>query len=113
MNHYIMTNLTLVGKVFCDTSRGFTSESLKLKNIYLLDKGDQTRISTLNSQQNLINLINHSRANLIFKINDQANNLTQCGKLINNVLIRRLEITHSFKDISELINLIEDDLFRI
>jgi hypothetical protein len=101
---------TLAGKVFCDTSRGFTSKSIRLKKIYLLKKGTQTRISTLNSQKNLIDLINHSVANQIFQINDQASNLTQCGKLINKVIIHRLEITHSFKDISELINLIEDDL---
>ena len=47
-----------------------------------------------------------------FKINDQANNLNQCGNLINNVNYQHLEVNHSFKDISELINLIENDLSR-
>jgi len=101
---------TLVGKVFCDASRGFSPETVRLKRIYLLERGNQTRISTLNSQKNLIDLIYHSVANNIFLVNDQSNNLTQCVNLINNVIIQRLEVIHSFKDMSKLINLIEDDL---
>ncbi len=103
---------TLQGKIFCEASRGFSSESLRLEKIYFLEKGVQTGISTLNSQKNLIDLINHSVANRIFQVNDQANNLIQCGKLIKNVLINRLEVNHSFKNIPQLINLIEDDLSR-
>jgi hypothetical protein len=101
---------TIVGKLFCDASCGYSPKSLKLKKIYLLEKGDQTRISTLNSQETLIDLISHSTANRIFKDFDQVNNLTQCVNLINNINFNRLEFTHSFKNISELITLIEKDL---
>ena len=76
---------TLVGKIFCDASKGFSSEPLKLKKIYLLENGEETSISALNSQKTLINLISHSMANRIFKDTDQTNNLNQCANLINNV----------------------------
>jgi hypothetical protein len=101
---------TIVGKLFCDASYGYSPKSLELKKIYFLEKGDQTRISTLNSQETLIDLISHSTANRIFKEDDQVNNLTQCVNMINNINFNRLEFTHSFKNISELISLIENDL---
>jgi hypothetical protein len=103
---------TIVGKVFCDASHGFSQEPLMLNRVYSLERGNQTEIFTLNSKKTLMDLIIHSVANRIFQVNDQAKNLTQCANLINNVPIRRLEINHSFKDISKLINLIENDLFE-
>ena len=109
-NTNILTPIrTIAGKIFCDASHGFSPEPLKLKKIYLLEKGVQTKISTLNPQKILIDLIRHSTAKWIFNDSDQVNNLSQCANLINNVNFNRLEFTHSFKNISELINLIEND----
>ena len=101
---------TLLGKVFCDASRGFSPRKLRLKRIYLIEKGEKKKISNLDSQEKLMNLISYSLSSWIFEINDEANNLTQCANLIKNVHIKRLEVTHSFKDITKLINLIEDNL---
>ena len=104
---------TIIGKVFCDASREFSPEKLMLKRVYLIERGDRTRIFTLDSQKNLMNLICHSVYNLIFPSNkNQANNLNQCSNLIKNVQIRRLEVIHSFNNISGLIELIEDDLTK-
>ena len=100
---------TMAGKVFCDASNGFTTKPLKLKNIYLLENGIQTSISTSNSQKTLIDLIKHSTAYRIFKDTDQAKNLTQCANLINNIKLHRLEFKHSFRNITELITIIEKD----
>ena len=62
---------TIIGKIYCDTSNNFSSESLPLKKIYLVEKGVQTRISTLNAHETLIDLIRHSVAYGIFKDTDQ------------------------------------------
>ncbi len=95
---------TYAGKVFCDASRGFSQGPIKLKKIYILENGKKTRISIFNSQENVINLIRHSIANKIFEDNkDQAKNLIQCANLINNTLISRLEISHSFKNLPDLV----------
>lgn len=110
-NTNILTPIrTIAGKLFCDASRGFSPEPLKLKKIYLLEKGVQTNISTLNPQKILIDLISHSTAKWIFNDSDQVNNFSQCANLINNISLHRLEFTHSFKNISEIITLIEKDL---
>lgn len=101
---------TIAGKLFCDASRGFSPEPVQLKGIYILEKSENIGITSLNSQKDLLDLILHSTAHRIFNGKDQANNLIQCANLINNIHIRRLEVTHSFKDISKTIELIREDI---
>lgn len=103
---------TIAYKSFCDASNGFSSKPVKLERIYILEKGDQVGISALNSQKDLLNLIIHSTAHRIFNQKDQAKNLKQCANLINNIKISRLEVIHSFEDISKIIDVIEEDLSK-
>jgi len=100
---------TIVGKVFCDASWGFTPESIRLKRIYILEESNQTRISVYRSQENLIDLIRHSIANRIFQHTTQKENLVHCAQLINSASVRRLEISHSFGKIHELVTVVEED----
>jgi len=102
---------TYAGKIFCDASKGFSPEPVELKRIYILEEGEKTRISNFKSQESVINLIRHSTANRVMQDHkDQAKNLIQCANLIKNTIISRLEIAHSFKDLPDMVNLIEDDL---
>ena len=101
---------TLAGKVFCDASHGASPEPVVLKRVYVLEKTDKMGISILKSQENLIDLIRHSVANRIFQHTAQQENLFQCAQLINNVSVRKLEMTHSYEDIQQLITVIEDDI---
>ncbi|BDZ71695.1 hypothetical protein [Methanobacterium petrolearium] len=103
---------TIVGKIFCDASHGFSPEPLICERIYVIEKGDTMGISTLKSQENLMDLIRHSVANRIFQHTTQKENLIHCAQLVNNVTVKQLEITHSFGKIQELVKMIEDDLER-
>lgn len=100
---------TIAGKLFCDASRGFSPEPLRLKRIYLLDKGDGIGVSSLGSQENLMDLIRHSVAHRVFADTDQAENLLQCARLVNNVSINGLKVNHSFESLPELVKAIEED----
>lgn len=104
---------TMVGKLFCDASHGFSPEPVPLKGIYILEKGEDVGIKSLYSQKDLLDLIIHSTAHRIFKEKDQTNNFLQCANLINNIPIRRLELAHSFKDMSKIIKTIEEDASRL
>lgn len=104
---------TIAGKLFCDASSGFSPESVALKGIYILEKGEDIGIKSLDSQKDLLDLIIHSTAHRIFREKDQAKNLLQCANLINNIPVRRLEVTHSFKDIPKTIKAIEEDVSRL
>lgn len=101
---------TLAGKLFCDASFGFSREPLNLKRIYLLEKNDEIEIYNLNLQDNLLDLITHSTANYSFTDTDQVKNLFKCSKLINNITIKGLKVKHSFNEVDNLIELIEEDL---
>ena len=100
---------TLAGKVFCDASYQYSPTPLILERIYLLENGDKIEASLLKSQENLIDLIRHSVANRIFQHTTQRENLIQCAQLVNNVRVRRLEVTHSFVRILDLVRVIEED----
>lgn len=100
---------TIVGKVFCDASFKFSPEPVSLKRIYIIEKGDKVGVSVLKSQENLIDLIRHSTGNRIFQQTTQKENLIHCAQLINSVSVRRLEISHSFDEIGELVRVIEED----
>lgn len=109
-NTEILTPIrTLAGKMFCDASHQFSPKPVYLKRIYMLEKNEENRIYELDSQDNLLDLITHSTANYSFTEKEQAENLMKCAKLINNVTIKGLKIKHSFKEIPQLIKLIEED----
>ena len=80
-----------------------------LKRIYVLEKTDKMGITRLKSQETIIDLIRHSVANRIFQHTTQKENLIHCAQLINKVKVRKLEISHSYPDIQQLINMVEDD----
>lgn len=101
---------TIVGKMFCDASYDFSPEPVILKRIYILERDNKIGVSSLKSQENLIDLIRHSVANRIFQHTAQRGNLIYCAQLVNNVSVKRLEISHSFSDIPELIRIVEKDL---
>ncbi|MFA0833865.1 MAG: hypothetical protein ACC609_07640 [Methanobacterium formicicum] len=124
----ILTPLkTLAGKVFCDASYQFSPEPVKLERIYVIEKVQDgvagsvipeldnaeaivnMGILVLKSQENLIDLIRHSVANRIFQQTTQKANLIKCAQLVNNVTVKRLILVHSFNNIPELINIIEND----
>lgn len=107
--HILSPIRTLVGKSLCDASNGFSSEPLKLKKIYLLEKGQTMRIFKLKSQDVLIKLINNSVANEIFSKKDQVKNLIECTNLINNASISILKINHSYNTLPNSIIQIEND----
>ncbi len=105
----ILTHIrTYAGKVFCDTSRGFSLEAVNLTKIFILEESENNRISIFKPQENLINLILYSIPYGIFDNNniDRSNNFTQIAKLINNIYVYRLEHSHSFKNLPKSIDLV-------
>lgn len=101
---------TYAGKLFCDASRDFLQEPVKLKKIYILEKSSKNQLSALKSQETLIELIRYSIPNWIFQNSDQAKNLTKFALLLKQSKVHRLEVLHSFEDIFEIIQLVENDI---
>lgn len=89
---------------------GFLAEPLPLKNIYILQKGEKTEISDLNPRDALFELVKYSYCIRLFKDGQRSENLIQCADLMRHVSVKRLEVCHSFEDINELQELIENDV---
>lgn len=99
-------------KNIVNTPRGFSIEPIVLKAIYLLDTNNMTEILSLNPKKGLLALIRHSKTK-IFNPEIQVKNLIQCSQIINNVPVRCLKISHSFKNLSNYVKLLEDDFLTI
>lgn len=95
-------------KIFVDVSRNFDLTPIELKNLYLLEKGEKIQISKLKSQELLLDLVFHSPTKN-YPILSQVKNLNLCTKLINNTNFRRLQLSHSFKDLNNIVSLLEKD----
>ena len=89
----------------------FHPDPVPLKRIYLIEKGKKNEIINLNNKDALINLIRNSYNFKIFGISEKSYNLFQCSNLINNVSLKNLKVHHSVKEIDDLINLIENDVY--
>ena len=109
--HILTPIRTYAGKVFCDASRGFSQAPVKVKRIYVLEKSDKTQLSYLNANKKLMSLITYSIPHWMFQNSDYARNLTQCALLIKYAKVNRFEISHSFENISEIIQLVEEDIY--
>ncbi len=90
--------------------KNFSSTTIPLKRIYVLEKSYENKITNLEYQDAIINLIRHSYCVSILEGEEQQENLKQSAKLMKNVPIKCLNINHCIEKISELVDLVEKDL---
>ena len=81
---------------------------------YVLAKGTQHEITSLQSQQGFVELVRHSRAmSLINAPEFVAAHMRLCSELISNVSLCSFTRKPSLADLPKLIGLVEDDLAQI
>jgi hypothetical protein len=92
-------------------ARGFQQTPLPLQRIYVLAKGTEHEITTLQPQDAFVELVRHSRAiSLVTDPEFVADHLRLCSELIKNVSFSRFTRKPSLEDLPELVKLVEDDL---
>lgn len=95
----------------------FKTNSIKLDSnpldfIYILNKADKNEIQLMSPQEKLISLVKHTYHKSMFGSIEKTQNLKQCINLSKKVVIKQLNVSHSFKEIEQLINVVEDDIFK-
>ncbi len=98
-------------KVAYKLDKGFQQHPIPLQKIYILDKGSEHKISSLQPQETFVELVRHSRA--MKSVTEQqffAEHLHLCSQLIKNVRFSRFTRKPSLADLPKLIELIEEDL---
>ncbi|MEA5598340.1 hypothetical protein [Rivularia sp. UHCC 0363] len=98
-------------KVAYKLQKGFQKNPIPLQQIYVLDKGNEHKISKLQPQETFVELMRHTRA--MKSVTEQdffAEHFRLCSELIKNVSFSRFTRKPSLADLPLLINLIEEDL---
>lgn len=98
-------------KVAYKLSRGFQQQPILLQQIYILDKGKEHKISSLQPQETFIQLVRHTRA--MKSVTQQqffAEHFRLCSELTKNVRFCRFTRKPSLADLPKLIELVEEDL---
>ena len=98
-------------KVAYKLDKGFQQHPIPLQKIYILDKGSEHKITSLQPQETFVELVRHTRA--MKSVTEQefvAEHLHLCSELIKNVRFSRFTRKPSLADLPKLIELVEEDL---
>lgn len=90
----------------------YSDTSMPLKSIYIIEESNKTAIEDINPKDSLIELVKYSFCLNIFNKNDLSDNLNQCSKIINNILVKKLKIKRSLEDLPKLAETIEKDVLN-
>jgi hypothetical protein len=88
-------------------SEGFSFESVPLKNLYVLGRGEGIEIEPLGSQVSIIELIRNSHATRLGRFlprSDQQRNFLQCSQLLGDITVYSLRRPYTLSllpDVSE------------
>jgi hypothetical protein len=91
-------------------SKGFQQTPLPLYRIYVLDKGNEHEITTINVQEAFVNLVRHSRTiDLPLHQSFAINHLKLSTELIKQVSFCRFIRKPALEDLPELVQMIVND----
>jgi hypothetical protein len=94
-------------------SHGFQETPLPLHRIYILDKGEEHKISTVTLQEAFVEMLCHSRAiSLVTHQKFVAEHLKLSTQLIKQVSFRRFTRKPALEDLPELVKMIENDVAK-
>lgn len=95
-------------------SHGFSSTSLPVKRIYVLDEGSPQEISPLRPQEAFVELIRHSYGSdhglQTITDKESTSHFLKCASLVKRVPVRSLKRQKSLLELPSLAQLIEKDL---
>lgn len=94
-------------------NKNFCEQKLPLKRAYIIEKNKKNTLSHIISQDAIIELIKNSYLIFLFNDNEKQQNFIQCGRIVNNITIKRLKRSQSLNSIKELINLLEKEILNI
>jgi energy-coupling factor transporter ATP-binding protein EcfA2 len=93
---------------------GFGQNAFPLQRIYILDQGNEHRITNLNASDACLALLSHSRASMLLTHSEfRKKNFRQCTWVAQHVPMARFERKPALDELSELIKLVEADLSHL
>jgi hypothetical protein len=90
---------------------GFSQNPLPLGQVYVLTFGETQEIEPLRPQEALVELVRHSYlTHLLRPLGEASSHFLQCASLVKNVSIYRLKRPRSLRELSDLAQLVEENL---
>lgn len=89
--------------------KNFCKKQVPLKTVYIIEKSEKNSVSSIKTQDALIELIKNSYLIFLFDADEKQENFIQCGRTVNNTTIKRLKRSQSLDSIQELVTILEED----
>lgn len=90
--------------------KAFAAEPLLLRRIYVLGGGDVPEIRALKPQEALVELLRHTYGRDLFRAVETRSHFLWCTSVINKVSVNGLRRPYSLSRLSDLVQLVEEDL---
>jgi hypothetical protein len=100
----------LTDKRACSATRGFSTEPLPVRCLYVLAKGSNAQIDNIKPQGALVELIRHTYTARLLDASRSVSHFHQCSQLVAKVPVRRLTSQRSPAALSGLATLVEKDV---
>ena len=97
-------------KKYTSVSKSFSNNIIPLKKIYILQRGDKSKIVDLKPQKAFIELVQNTFGIYMFSKSELPNNFFQCERLVKKVDVSFLEISDSIERIHEVVKIVEGDI---
>ena len=88
----------------------FQTSKIPLKQIYMLKRGKKLKITDLNPQKSLMELIKNTFGINRFKKSDFKLNLGQCAKILEYANLSLLEVPDSLEEMYEIVDFVKEDI---
>jgi hypothetical protein len=92
--------------------QGFADRSIPICCIYILRVGKSLKIERLSPKQAFVDLMRHAYCRSVVGLTGPVSHFFRCGQVAQDVAVRRLSRTEKLATLSQLADLVEQDLPR-
>ena len=100
----------IIDKTYQYVPKLFSSNKIPLKKIYILQRGEISKITNLKPQEAFMELVKNTFGIHMFSKLELPDNFFQCEKIVKNVDVSILEIPDSLEKIHEVVKIVEEDI---
>lgn len=100
----------IIDKTYQYVPKLFSTSKFPLKKIYILQRGEMSKIINLKPQEAFIELVKNTFGIHIFSKLELPDNFFQCEKIVKNVDVSILEIPDSLQKLQEVVKIVEEDI---
>ncbi len=99
-----------IDKIHVPVINRFSFDKIPLKKLYVLNRGENLKISEFKPQESLMKLVENTFEINRFKKSDFVHNLNQCASLLDHIDISLLEVPNSIEELDKVVELIKRDI---